>query len=37
MRGETSKLGWEWEERQVEIRIRMREETSRLVWGLDEK
>ena len=42
MRGETSKLGWEWEEKQVNydenerrnkyIRIRMRGETSKLGW-----
>ena len=29
MRGETSKLGWEWEEKQV-IRMIMRGETSKL-------
>jgi len=31
MRGETSKLGWELDEKQV-IRIIMREETSKLGW-----
>jgi len=31
MRGETSKLGWEWDEKQV-IRIIMGGETSKLGW-----
>ena len=35
-RRETSKLGWEWEEKQV-IRMRMREETSKLGWEWEEK
>ena len=31
MRVKTSKLGWEWEEKQ-EIRMRMRGKTSKLGW-----
>ena len=47
MRGETSKLGWAWKEKQVnkdkhemrnmKIRMRMRGETSKLGWAWQEK
>jgi len=36
MRGETSKLGWEWEEKHV-IRIIMKRETRKLGWDWEEK
>jgi len=35
MRGETSKLGWDWEEKQV-IRMIIRGETSKLGWDWEE-
>jgi len=47
MRGETSKLGWAWKEKQVnegkherrnkKIGMRMRRETSKLGWAWQEK
>ena len=36
MKGETSKLWWDWEEKQV-IRMRLRGETSKLGWEWEEK
>ena len=35
MRGKTSKLGWDWEEKQV-IRMIIRGETSKLGWDWEE-
>jgi len=37
MRGETSKLGWEWEGETSKFRMRMRGETSKLGWEWAEK